>query len=244
MMPKPSAWGTVRTAPSRIAPFAVFGEVITSCRIPRITESGTRSPRSMNAFASFPRGVPSRRAARSTSPVAIFGIPSRSASLSACVPLPAPGGPSRTMITVRPGRKKFGGAFGSSEGNRPLLAIATRRTRRSVAAAATLAAAEANATLLHEAIVLAKQEVLIHLRHRIQRDTNDDEQRRPAEPEGHVDHVGDENRKQRNKREEERAREGDSRDYVIDVLSRLLTGLHTRDESRLLLQILRDVDGI
>src|SRR4051812_9557167 len=98
------------------------------------------------------------------------------------------------MITVRPGRKKFGGAFGSSEGNRPLLAIATRRTRGSVAAAATLAAAEANATLLHEAIVFAKQQVLVHLRHCVQRNTDDDQQRRTPKSEGHVDHVGDENR--------------------------------------------------
>ena len=56
----PSACGTVRTAPSRITPFAYCGCASSSPRMPRITESGTRSPRSMNALASSPSFVPAR----------------------------------------------------------------------------------------------------------------------------------------------------------------------------------------
>ena len=51
-----------------------------SLTMPRITQSGTSSPRSMNRLASRPSGVPCLRAARSTSPVASFGIPSRRAT--------------------------------------------------------------------------------------------------------------------------------------------------------------------
>src|ERR1700693_1244019 len=167
--------------------------------MPRITESGTRSPRSIYDLASRPRLVPSRTAARSTSPVAIFGIPSRFASLSACVPFPAPGGPSSTMI-MKPGPGSV--------------------------SAAGLSAAEAHPALLHEAVVLAEQQVLVDLRHRIESDTDHDEERRSAETEGHVDQIRDENRQTHYEGQEQRARESDARDHVIDVLGRLGARLH------------------
>src|SRR5437762_5297829 len=122
-----------------------------------MTESGTRSPRSMYAFASSPRFVPSRRAARRTSPVAILGSPRRADSRSACVPLPAPGGPSSTMIIVDT-LKRFGGAFGSSEKN--------------LVGSARLAPAESHSPLLHEAVVLPQQQMLIDLRHGVEGDTD------------------------------------------------------------------------
>src|SRR3954464_550004 len=163
--------------------------------MPRMTESGTRSPRSMYAFASRPRLVPCLRAARRTSPVAIFGMPRRSDSLSACVPLPAPGGPSSTMIiAVTP--KRFGGAFGSSE--------------RNLESAAGCTPSESYSALLHEAVVLPEQQMLIDLSHGVERDTDHDQQRRPAEPERHVDRIGNEHRQQRNERQEQRAGESDS----------------------------------
>src|SRR5258706_9260438 len=160
-----------------------------------MTESGPRSPRSMYAFASSPRLVPSRTAARKTSPVAIFGIPMRMASLSACVPLPAPGGPSSTMIIADTG-KRVGGAFGSSD--------------RSLVSAAGRTAAESHSSLLHEAIILSEQQVLIDLRHRVERHTDHDQQRCPTEPERDVDHGGDDHRQERLKRQEQRARERDA----------------------------------
>src|SRR6267143_925494 len=159
--------------------------------MPRITESGTRSPRSMYALASFPLFVPSRTAARRTSPVAIFGIPSRDASLSACVPFPAPGGPSSTMIMIYTRRKEFGGAPGG------------------LVSPAGLTAAEAHPALLHEAVVFAEEQVLIDLSHRIERDTDYNEERRSTEAERHVDQVGDEYGQKRDESQKKRAREGD-----------------------------------
>src|SRR2546423_8520489 len=158
--------------------------------MPRITESGPRSPRSMYGLACLPRLVPSRTAARSTSPVAIFGIPSRFASLSACVPFPAPGGPSSTMIT-----KPCPGSV----------------------SAAGLSAAEAHPAFLHEAVVLAQEEMLVDLCHRIERDADDDEKGRSAEAERHVDQIGDENRQQRDESQKQSARERDARHHMIDI---------------------------
>ena len=64
--------------------------------------SGTSLPASMYRRASMPSGVPSRTAARNRSPVATIGIPSRSARIGACVPFPAPGGPSRMTTFIPP----------------------------------------------------------------------------------------------------------------------------------------------
>jgi hypothetical protein len=51
--------------------------------------------------------------------------------------------------------------------------------------AVALPSAEADAALLHEAVVLAEEEVLLDLRHRVERDADDDEERRAAELERH-----------------------------------------------------------
>src|SRR5262245_14079412 len=61
-----------------------------------ITASGTSSPASMSRRASSPSFVPWATASRSMSPVAIWGTLQRAASRRACVPFPAPGGPSST----------------------------------------------------------------------------------------------------------------------------------------------------
>ena len=58
-------------------------------------------PTMMAAFAHSPSSVFALTAARSTSPVASLGMPSRLAIRSPCVPLPAPGGPSKTMFMTR-----------------------------------------------------------------------------------------------------------------------------------------------
>src|ERR1700722_893026 len=55
--------------------------------------SGTSWPTSMILFAAVPNGVPALTAARSMSPVEIFGMPNLAAMKAACVPLPAPGPP-------------------------------------------------------------------------------------------------------------------------------------------------------
>ena len=66
-----------------------------------VTSSGTRSPRSMNALACRPSGVPWLTLARKMSPVLICGTRRCSAMYWAWVPLPAPGGPTRTRRTRR-----------------------------------------------------------------------------------------------------------------------------------------------
>src|ERR1035438_2185187 len=47
--------------------------------------------------------------------------------------------------------------------------------------------AEPYASLLHKAVVLPQEQVLLHLRERVERDAHHDQQRRAAEPEVHID---------------------------------------------------------
>src|SRR5215207_6383087 len=140
--------------------------------MPRITASGTSSPRSIAALAARPIGVLSRTAARSSSPVASVGTSSAAASSGACVPLPPPGFPKRTMIMRSGWRSEVGGGSEQyllrppTSHLRPVFSEPARR----------LPAAEADASLLHEAVVLPEQQVLLHLGHRVERDADDDEQ--------------------------------------------------------------------
>ena len=63
-----------------------------------VISSGTYSPASMYSLAFQPRSVPSETLERKMSPVEIAGMPKRSATTLACVPLPAPGGPIRMSL--------------------------------------------------------------------------------------------------------------------------------------------------
>src|SRR3954466_126583 len=166
----PSACGTVRTTPSSSTPLACRGSESATLMMPRMTASGTRSPRSMYACASSPSGVPFRRAARSSSPVASVGTPSAAASSGACVPFPAPGFPKRTMIIG--GGESWRAACSEPSGRR-------------------LTPADLETPLLHEAVVLPEQQMLLHLRQRIQRHAHDDQQRGAAEGERDVDRARD-----------------------------------------------------
>src|SRR5215203_5426493 len=117
-------------------------------------------------------------AARSSSPVASVGTPSAAASSGAWVPFPAPGFPKRTMII-----RAVGAGLTSSEARGSRL----------------LATADLELALLHEAIVLAEQQVLLRLRQRVERHADHDEQRCAAELEGHVHRVRDHHREQRDR---------------------------------------------
>ena len=57
--------------------------------------SDTNAPESITFFAASPNGVPAFTAPRSMSPVEICGMPYAWQIKLACVPFPAPGGPSR-----------------------------------------------------------------------------------------------------------------------------------------------------
>src|ERR1044071_5930148 len=70
--------------------------------IPIIRSSPTSCPCDMIALARSPIAVPSWTASRRISPVEIFGIDRLRAICSACVPLPAPGGPNRMRCSANP----------------------------------------------------------------------------------------------------------------------------------------------
>src|SRR5882757_311066 len=89
----------VRGKPSSRNPLLVSSWPSRSRTIAMVTSSGTRSPASMYFLASLPRSLPPDTFARKMSPVEIFGMLKFSAMNSAWVPLPAPGGPTRTSLT-------------------------------------------------------------------------------------------------------------------------------------------------
>ena len=60
-----------------------------------------RTAPEFEAPAVMPNGVASARWARNRSPVEMCGMPKRSESTLACVPLPPPGGPINTMRISR-----------------------------------------------------------------------------------------------------------------------------------------------
>ena len=63
------------------------------------SESGTRSPRSMYAFASRPRSLPVFTWCRSASPVEMCFTPYFFTRRSHCVPLPDPGPPEMIIFS-------------------------------------------------------------------------------------------------------------------------------------------------
>src|ERR1700674_3481399 len=107
------------------------------------------------------------------SPVEMCGTPYAWASSLAWVPFPAPGGPTRMRIIAE------------------LLRAPARREPRPAAsrvdggAAAHAAAADARAARAGEALVVARDEVSLDLLDGVEGDAHHDEERRPAEVEGH-----------------------------------------------------------
>ena len=97
------ACASVRGKPSKRKPFLQSSSVIRSCTNPRIISSETKPPASITFLASIPSGVPALTAALSMSPVDICGILYCLVINPACVPLPAPGPPSKmTFIENAP----------------------------------------------------------------------------------------------------------------------------------------------
>ena len=92
-----SACASVRGKPSKINPFALTE--FNCSRISPITMSSvTSAPRAITSATISPISVPLSLAARSMSPVLSCTMPCSSTRIRACVPLPAPGGPSRIMF--------------------------------------------------------------------------------------------------------------------------------------------------
>src|SRR5687767_849482 len=123
-------------------------------------------------------------------PVAMYGRLKSSVRRSAWVPLPAPGGPTRMRLS-------------------------SLDIRRSETTARTTAASERGRTtplspagLLQEALVVAHHQLRLELLHRVQRDADDDEDRRAAEEEVGARLVDEDRRHGGDRREVQRAREG------------------------------------
>src|SRR5688500_7306599 len=137
--------------------------------MPIMTSSPTRLPASIVALATSPRPVPAWTASRRMSPVEIFGSPCVLASRSACVPLPAPGGPSITTFIAL----------------------------RSAPYDTWLPTPPANPCLLHEPVVVPHDQLRLDLLHRVHGDADDDQERRPAEEELNAEALSEEPRQRR-----------------------------------------------
>ncbi len=93
-----SACGVVRGKPSNTAPGAQSAILRRSSMMRMTMASETRSPFARIASTSRPSGEPDATAARSMSPVESCGRPRSFCRILAWVPLPAPGGPNRTIF--------------------------------------------------------------------------------------------------------------------------------------------------
>ena len=95
------ACSTERGKPSRMNPFdtSSWSSRSSTSSLVRLAAPGHRR---RDTFAFKPSGVPLLMLSRNRSPVEICGIPSFSANWTACVPLPAPGGPSKTISLQEP----------------------------------------------------------------------------------------------------------------------------------------------
>ena len=136
-----------------------------SATILSTSESETSSPRSMIGLAFAPSGVPLAICSRSMSPVERCGTENLAASFFACVPFPAPGGPSK--ITAR--LSSSGGRFSGTTG--VMLAAMFYRTGR-----ATRKAFQSKSF-----VVAHYQPLRFQLLHGVHGHADDDQQRRAAE---------------------------------------------------------------
>src|SRR5579863_4290970 len=149
--------------------------------------SGTSSPRAMMSLASNPKPVASRTCSRSKSPVEICGIPYCSEIRLACVPLPAPGGPSNTIgpIICEASIKLV--SIGSPIPVRrpdPFSALPTPRQPQN--SLCPRPAATNSSAARGESVVVSHDQLRFYLRHRIHRHTHYNQQRRTAKVERHA----------------------------------------------------------
>ena len=95
-----------------------------------------------------------------------------------------------------------------------------------------------------QALVAARDEVRLDLVHGLERDADDDHQARAAELERHVERLRDDARDDADRRDVDRAAEGDAREHAVDVLGGLLARADAGDVRLLLLQVVGDVDRL
>src|SRR2546423_3974575 len=119
-----------------------------------------------------------------------------------------------------------------------------RRTNKGSAPEPHAAATASASAAPHEAVVVPQQEVLLHLLDRVEGHADHDQQGRAAEAERHVEDARDHDGQHGDDREEDGAGQGDARQHVVDVVGRGGPGFHARNESPLLLEILRQIHRI
>src|SRR5262249_47935699 len=169
-------------------PFLASGWSMRSETMATTTSSGTSSPRSMMSLARSPTGVAALTAARSMSPVESWTIPCLSTSRCACVPFPAPGGPSRMSLMKCPQIESARGARASNPNIHD--GADDDQERRDAATGRdgpvpTSSTTAAQLRPLDQAFVLVRQQVALDLGDRVHGHADHDEQRGAAEIERH-----------------------------------------------------------
>src|SRR5262252_6325312 len=172
----------------------------------------------MNSFALAPSGVYDWMAARSMSPVAMCGILKTAESRTACVPLPAPGGPNSRRFSLNL----------ASDG----------------AGAAGATATDARSARSGEPLVIAGDEVGFDLLDCIERDTNHDHESGATEVERHLHLFVQQRRQHADGRDVHGAAEGDAGQDLVDVGGGSPTGPDAGDEAAVLLHVVGDVDRV
>src|SRR5581483_9529680 len=100
-----------------------------------------------------------------------------------------------------------------------------------------LSTAPTQPAAFHEALVVAGEEVGLHLGDRVERDADHDQQRRAAEEERHVELADENGREDAHRRDVDGAAERDPCEDAIDVLRRLLSRPDPRDVAAELLHV-------
>src|SRR6195952_857085 len=143
---------------------------------------------------------------RKRSPVEMCGASSRSDNRAACVPLPAPGGPTRTILMSTPLRRD------------------RRRSRAPIlpcGAVPGLPASGRGCPSAQEALVVALHQLALDLLHGVEADADHDQD--SSAPEGEVllaltaGEAQEEVREDRDDAEVDRSGQGDPREDVLEV---------------------------
>src|SRR5437660_10430138 len=96
----------------------------------------------------------------------------------------------------------------------------------------------------HEAVIVPQQQVLLHLLDRVERHADHDQQGRAAEAERPLEDGRHDDGQHGDDREEDRTRQRDPRQHIVDGIGRGGARFHARDESPLLLQVFREIHRV
>src|SRR5262249_5612254 len=118
----------------------------------------------------------------------------------------------------------------------------SRRSRRDPRE--QLSKSRPNSRLLQEAFVVPHHQLRFQLFHRVQRNPDDDQNRRAAEEEVRTRLVDEDGRKRRDRRQVQRTRERQARQDAVEVFGRRSAWPHPWDEAAVLLQVVGLLHGV